>query len=302
MKSANGFRRLAVIMDALVQRDLPSKVYLVADRSKSEDTRGMGILDCPRFSVCLAGEAKYQIMQDGRLSVVTLRRGEAIVVAPHCVMEPHADGDYLALGVVFAGELTRFLLARKKRGGGKGAHRFLLAHHSQATMDHELRFFFEALERGGARQVDERYLNRLLQLVLFKARELMEEGELGSRGRRAHFTWRSACHYVEEHLAHGIGRGDVARFLKLHPNHVSRLFSEFSGGSFNAYVLKARMRRAQRLLRDPAMNVGQIARACGFAEANYFIRCYRKTFGVSPGKGRGMVKVGTAGETAAMNR
>ncbi|WP_206171013.1 helix-turn-helix transcriptional regulator [Phragmitibacter flavus] len=277
-------------MDSVIERGFPGAVYLVSERAVPEEGEIMGILDCPRFSLCLAGEAKYQVMRDGVLSVVTLRRGEAIVVAPNCVMEPHADGNYLALGVVFSGELTRFLLARKKRGEGKVAHRFLLAHHSRATMDEELRFFFEALERGGSRNVDDRYLCRLLQLVLIKARELMDQEPAAGTGvRRAHFTWRAACHYVQEHLAQGIGRADVAAFLRLHPNHVSRLFSEFSGGSFNAYLLKARLQRAQGLLRDPSMNVGQVARACGFAEANYFIRCYRKVFGVTPGRGRGRV-------------
>ena len=41
-----------------------------------------------------------------------------------------------------------------------------------------------------------------------------------------------------------LSRRDVAQFLNLHPNHISRLFAQFGGESFHHYVLQARLDRA----------------------------------------------------------
>ena len=53
-----------------------------------------------------------------------------------------------------------------------------------------------------------------------------------------------------------------------------------------AYLLQARLERSRPLLIDPQLNITEIAHVCGFRDANYFIRCYRRYFGKSPGRAR----------------
>ncbi|MBQ6470895.1 MAG: helix-turn-helix transcriptional regulator [Victivallales bacterium] len=46
--------------------------------------------------------------------------------------------------------------------------------------------------------------------------------------------------------------------------------------------MNRRMDKAVRLLREGELSVGQVADACGYAGANYFIRQFRKKNGVTP--------------------
>lgn len=287
MKRQDQPRRIASLIDHLLQRDFPSAVHLAIEPGCPPAAEGIGLLAAPRFSLCLSGSASYSVMRAGTLEKITLKRGEAIAVAPDCVMEPHPDGRYLALGMVFTSEMTRFLVAKKTLGRAKGSHRFLLAHHSASTMDEDIRHFFEMLFRPSGRPPEDPFLRRLLQFILIKAREMSDqETAEPTPARKAYFTWRAACHFIQENLGKPVGRVQVAGFLQIHPNHLSRLFTRFSGASFNHYLLDARLRQAAHLLKNPSLNISEIARACGFAEANYFIRCYRKKFGDPPGKAR----------------
>ncbi len=280
-------QRLALLIDRLLTHDFPATVHLASEPGCPPGGEGISLLAYPRFSICLSGSASYHVMRGGALSKITLKRGEAIAVAADCVMEPHPTGRYLALGIVFTPEMTRFLLAKKIPGKGHGAHRFLIAHHSAATLDDDIRHFFTALFRDSARATADPYLRRLLQLILMKARAISDtETNSSASTRKAYFTWRAACQYISENASQPIGRTHVADFLQLHPNHLSRLFTQFSGASFNQYLLDTRLRHAVHLLKNPSLNIGEIARACGFSEANYFIRCYRKKFGTTPGRTR----------------
>ena len=268
MRSPDPSSRFSLLIGRLLQRDLPSAVH--AANQTGAPPGSNGILPFPRFSVCLSGTARYQAAGTDGPRVITLGKGEAIAVAPGCLMEPHPQSRYLALGIVFSPEMTRFLLA----------------HHSAALLDEETGHFFRTLTRPSERPPADPYLRKLLQLLLIKSREMVESEQPVPSSRKAWFTWQSACRFIQENFAQPIGRPEVAAFLHLHPNHLSRLFTRFSGCSFNQYLLGVRLRHAAEMLRDPTMNVGDIARACGIPDTNYFIRCFRKQTGLPPARFR----------------
>ena len=54
------------------------------------------------------------------------------------------------------------------------------------------------------------------------------------------------------------------------------------GISINTYIADCRLRRAQALLSDTRMNIGQIAAEVGFNGLPYFISSFKKKFGISP--------------------
>ncbi|WAC21829.1 AraC family transcriptional regulator [Luteolibacter sp. SL250] len=280
MRSTDPTPRFSSLIDRMLDRDLPRGVHLANE--PGAPTGSHGILPYPRFSLCLSGTARYDVSGDGGTRVITLARGEAIAAAPGCLMEPHPRSQYLALGIVFTPEMTRFLLARKN----PGQHRFLLAHHSTALLDEETGQFFRALTRPSPRPPEDPYLRKLLQLLLVKSREMVESAQPVPSSRKAWFTWQSACRFIQENFSQPIGRPEVAAFLNLHPNHLSRLFTRFSGCSFNQYLLDIRLRHAAEMLADPRMNIGDVARACGIPDTNYFIRCFRKRTGLPPARYR----------------
>ncbi|RYD22716.1 MAG: hypothetical protein EOP87_26850, partial [Verrucomicrobiaceae bacterium] len=145
MRSPDPSPRFSLLIGRLLQRNLPSAVH--AANQTGAPPGSHGILPFPRFSICLSGTARYRVTGPDGPRVITLGKGEAIAVAPGCLMEPHPQSRYLALGIVFTPEMTRFLLARKD----PEQHRFLLAHHSASLLDEDSGQFFRAVTRPSPR-------------------------------------------------------------------------------------------------------------------------------------------------------
>jgi AraC-like DNA-binding protein len=76
----------------------------------------------------------------------------------------------------------------------------------------------------------------------------------------------------------------VARKTRLSSRYVQDLLQD-TGVSFVSRVTELRLQKACRMLKDhrcDSVTIGDIAYACGFSEAAYFNRCFRKRFGMSP--------------------
>jgi AraC-like DNA-binding protein len=77
----------------------------------------------------------------------------------------------------------------------------------------------------------------------------------------------------------------VAAAVQITPRYVHRLF-EGSGETFGQYVLRRRLDETAHRLRDPAhasRSAMEVAFDCGFTDASYFGRCFRRRFGMTPG-------------------
>jgi AraC-like DNA-binding protein len=74
----------------------------------------------------------------------------------------------------------------------------------------------------------------------------------------------------------------------LSPWHFLRLFARVVGVTPHQYLLRARLRRAARLLAQGGHSVTDVALASGFADLSNFVRSFGRAAGVSPGAfGRG---------------
>lgn len=75
----------------------------------------------------------------------------------------------------------------------------------------------------------------------------------------------------------------VADRLHMNSSYLSRRFKRETGRAFSDYLQAARMDRARQLLLEGA-TVSMTAHDCGFKDASYFIRVFRKHWGVTPGE------------------
>ncbi len=97
-------------------------------------------------------------------------------------------------------------------------------------------------------------------------------------------------HFMEEHLAEPLGRGDLAARACLHPGSLNRAFQQVYGVPPMRLLRDLRLARARRLLEDTDRSLDAVAALCGFDSAAYFSRAFRARYGLPPGSHRRRVK------------
>ena len=77
---------------------------------------------------------------------------------------------------------------------------------------------------------------------------------------------------------------ELAELCMVSKYHFCRVFKDVTGMAAMQYLNEYRLKIAETMLENTAKSVSEIARACGFEDESYFCRCYKKYFGVTPGK------------------
>lgn len=95
-------------------------------------------------------------------------------------------------------------------------------------------------------------------------------------------TLRRAIDWIGENLVRPFGADDVADAVGLSRGGLYTLFRQKLRRTVNDEILRQRLALAKRLLRDSNRNLDDIAAACGFCNASYFIAVFRRQSGVTP--------------------
>lgn len=88
--------------------------------------------------------------------------------------------------------------------------------------------------------------------------------------------------YVKEHYGEKQTVADAARLVGYSEAHFMRLFHQETGQTFVAFLNEYRLTAAAYFLRESSKPIGEIAAHCGFDNFSYFIRLFRRRFGVPP--------------------
>ena len=92
-----------------------------------------------------------------------------------------------------------------------------------------------------------------------------------------------ALSYIQENFAEPIRLSSVAETIGVSDSYLSRLFTEYLHTGFSDYVTTVRINKAKGML-DGNLSIREVAFTCGFQDANYFIRQFRKQTGMTPGQ------------------
>lgn len=90
--------------------------------------------------------------------------------------------------------------------------------------------------------------------------------------------------YIEENLSQHISLEMISETVHMTENYVSRLFKSESGMNVVGYINMEKMEQARRLLSRPESTVRMAAGELGYYESSYFIKLFRKTYGIGPGE------------------
>lgn len=91
-----------------------------------------------------------------------------------------------------------------------------------------------------------------------------------------------AIEYISNEFDHSINVQDLARHLGVSACWLNLNFRLFTGTSPLQYIINARLSHAMELLRFSDYTINEIARICGYEDALYFSRLFKKHVGGSP--------------------
>ena len=108
----------------------------------------------------------------------------------------------------------------------------------------------------------------------------------GGAPRESSLRLKAMLSFIHENYARPIRVRDVAAAAGVCERECFRCFTRSLDITPTEYLTRHRVDAAARLLRESAMSAGEIAAACGFTDASYFGKVFRREFGCTPAQYR----------------
>ncbi|MGG4128460.1 helix-turn-helix domain-containing protein [Paenibacillus illinoisensis] len=108
--------------------------------------------------------------------------------------------------------------------------------------------------------------------------------------RKDYIVCQTMIAFMSDHLEDPVSIQDIAEHAGIGSSLASQLFKQEMNDTILGYFTKLRMDRACELLRDTNYRISEIASMVGYQHENSFIRVYRKTKDITPGKYREMMR------------
>lgn len=93
---------------------------------------------------------------------------------------------------------------------------------------------------------------------------------------------RDCINYIDFHYMEPLSLESLAARLSMNKNYLSGRFHREVGCTVTEYINKIRIQRSLELLRTTPLQMQTVAEQCGFTDANYFTRTFRKVHGITP--------------------
>ena len=106
--------------------------------------------------------------------------------------------------------------------------------------------------------------------------------ETGGGKRLRDFYLKEAVAFIEQHYREDISIEDISAFCGLDRSYFGRIFRDTMGASPQRFLMVYRMAKAQQLLRETKLSIGEISAMVGYANQLHFSRAFKEIYGVSP--------------------
>ena len=92
--------------------------------------------------------------------------------------------------------------------------------------------------------------------------------------------------YIRSHYTSELSMQDVAKAMNYSEAYFCKLFKQCFKVNFSAWLNEFRVEKAKEMLRDTRLSVREISLACGYTDANYFARVFKRITGKTPSEYR----------------
>ncbi len=99
-------------------------------------------------------------------------------------------------------------------------------------------------------------------------------------------TEKEMITYIRQNYTKEISLREFGSQFHLSEKYISRYFKEHFHITLSQYINHLRLEHARQLLQESTVPVTEVALQSGFQNVSYFIRCFKKMYGVSPLKYR----------------
>ena len=125
--------------------------------------------------------------------------------------------------------------------------------------------------------------NRLQELIVILSRHysMIESSEAQSLVRIG-----KVIEYLENNTEEKIYIEELASMANMSKRNFMRIFKRAVGLSPVNYLMQVRLQKARKLLRETDLQIADISVMTGFSDSNYFIKCFKQSFGTTPFKFR----------------
>lgn len=92
--------------------------------------------------------------------------------------------------------------------------------------------------------------------------------------------------YIDKHLDMPLLVEDICDEFKISRTRLYELFGSYTKGGIASYIKERRLLKAKELLKSTNKSVLEISHTVGFSDYNYFLRVFKKYYGISPKKAK----------------
>lgn len=233
----------------------------------------------PHFEILLSGVLPLTLPSAGGSEERSLRPGEALYLTPKygLLRRNDTDREMIVLNVHPEG-VECYRSTHICRDGKASATR--ISYHSAIGIEQGGMRALQAFE-WYAREGRKEMLRPLFRVFLLAARENILR-DSGSANARAQFTYKMILQHMKEKCRCAISRKTVAAEFGLSPDYITHLFKRLHPEGFHAALAEMRMEQAAQFLEQSRLNVAQVSELCGFEGPSYFIKVFRRHYGMTP--------------------
>ena len=239
-----------------------------------------------RLILGLSGTGKFLTIEEGGEATFSVTRGECIFLAPNTWISCIPKVTYKSLGIIFGNSFLRVTITQRTVKNKEVTLSYLAKWQTNMGIhireDHLLQLLQQPLPDDSSK----RYVIYLLEILLNLTWERLMEGD-SHQPARAHGLWQAICEYISEHWSESdLSRDQLADHFHVHPNHISRLFKKYGKTKYITFLNDVRLSRSMELLESASYSVTDTAALCGYTDLQYYIRCFRERYGITPGEYR----------------